>query len=50
MHVRVHLGPFFAGKTVGDIKASDVERLIAHLSGLKLKTKTVYTCVTTLST
>lgn len=50
MHVRVHLGPFFAGKTVGDIKASDVERLIAHLSGLKLKTKTVRTYVTTLST
>lgn len=50
MHVRVHLGPFFAGKAVSDITARDVERLLAHLAGEGLKVKTVRTYVTTLST
>jgi len=50
MHVRVHLDPFFDDKTVGDITAKDVERLLVHLTALGLKVKTVRTYVTTLST
>ncbi|HEX4345259.1 MAG TPA: tyrosine-type recombinase/integrase [Solirubrobacteraceae bacterium] len=50
MHVRVHLDPFFGDKAVRDIAAADVERLIAHLTGLGLKVKTVRTYITTLST
>ena len=50
MHVRVHLEPFFDGKTVGDITAKDIERLLTHLASAGLKVKTVRTYVTTLST
>lgn len=50
MHVRVHPDPFFDDKTVGDITAKDVERLLVHLTALGLKVKTVRTHVTTLST
>lgn len=49
MHVRIHLGPLFVGKTVGEVTSADIERLLAHLMSLGLKTKTLRSCVTTLS-
>jgi integrase len=46
---RVHLAPFFAGRSLGSIKSADVEDLISTLEGKELAPKTIRDIVATLS-